>query len=64
MAEYVRKVCDCGSEKLSFWRYDARGIPLVRTCSDCFDERVTKRYRKEVLDNPNYYADEPIEDNG
>jgi hypothetical protein len=62
MSEYVRKVCDCGSGKLSFWRYDARHIPLARTCSDCFDERITKRYRPEVLNDPNYGSTEPIEE--
>jgi hypothetical protein len=62
MSEYRRTICDCGSGQLSFWRYDARGIPLARTCERCFDERITNRYRWDVLNNPNYHADEQIEE--
>jgi len=55
------RLCPCGSGKESFWQNDARGIPLCRTCTKCHREKM-KRYRPEVLTNPNYYADEPIED--
>lgn len=53
--------CPCGSEKDSVLLYDARGIPLVRICLDCRDEKLST-YREEVLSNPDYYADEPIEE--
>jgi hypothetical protein len=42
------------------WAYDARYIALCRTCEDCHKEKMS-HYRKEVLTNPNYTADEPIE---
>lgn len=54
------KPCICGSGKLSYWQFDARGIELCRTCPDCHDEKMSQ-YRKDVLNNPNYDADEPIE---
>lgn len=45
----------------SWWEHDARGIPLARVCAGCKKEKL-KGYRPEVLSNPNYQADEPIED--
>lgn len=56
----VVKPCPCGSGKPSMWAYDARYIALCRTCEDCHKEKMS-HYRKEVLTNPNYTADEPIE---
>jgi hypothetical protein len=53
--------CPCGSSEDSWWEHDARGIPLARVCDQCFDERITKRYRADVLTDSNYWADEPIE---
>jgi hypothetical protein len=53
--------CPCGSGKLSYWQRDARGIPLCRTCQSCHKAKM-KTYRPEVLTNPNYYADEQIEE--
>lgn len=53
--------CHCGSGKPSWWEIDARGIPLARVCDKCKEEKLAK-YRPEVLTNPNYEADEPIED--
>lgn len=44
----------------SWWENDARGIPLTRVCHTCKDEKLS-RYRPEVLTNPNYEANEPIE---
>lgn len=52
--------CSCGSGLDSSWQYDARGIPLCRTCDKCHDDKMGQ-YRSEVLTNPNYYSDEPIE---
>lgn len=52
--------CPCGSGKDSWWQTDARGIPLCRTCDDCHEKKMSG-YRVDVLTNPNYDADEPIE---
>ena len=52
--------CSCGSGLDSKWEFDARGIPLCKACSKCRKEKL-KGYRKDVLDNPKYDADEPIE---
>lgn len=53
--------CQCGSGLPSHWAYDARGIPLCRTCAQCHQRQMAK-YRKDVLVDPNYWADEPIEE--
>jgi hypothetical protein len=53
--------CSCGSGNLSWWEYDARGIPLCRVCDKCKKERLS-HYRSDVLTDPNYWADEPIEE--
>lgn len=49
----------CGDA--GWWEYDARGIPLVKVCEQC---REAKRsmFRREVLENPDYEADEQIEE--
>lgn len=44
----------------SWWENDARGIPLARVCDKCIDHKL-KGYRPEVLTNPSYECDEPIE---
>lgn len=53
-------LCNCGSGLYSEWRYDARDIPLCRTCHVCHAAQM-RRYRPEVLTDPNYQCDEPIE---
>jgi hypothetical protein len=53
--------CPCGSELHSVWQYDARGIECCRTCPECYDRKMS-RYRPEVLTDPDYEADEPIEE--
>jgi hypothetical protein len=55
------RLCPCGSGKESLWQYDARGIELCRTCEDCHQRQMAK-YRKDVLTDSNYWADEPIEE--
>lgn len=57
----AERLCDCGSGLPSHWQYDARGIELCRTCPKCHQRKLAK-YRPEVLTNPNYEADEPIEE--
>lgn len=53
--------CPCGSGKGSWWKYDARGIPLARVCPDCIDEKLSK-FRADVLTDPHYPHDEPIDE--
>jgi len=57
---YQFRACPCGSGRESWWENDARGIPLARVCDKCRKARLAK-YRTEVLTNPQYEADEPIE---
>jgi hypothetical protein len=45
----------------SWWESDARGIPLCRVCDKCEDVKLAQ-YRRDVLGNPLYLADEPIEE--
>ena len=52
--------CTCGSKKWSWIEFDARGIYLCRVCEDC-EKRKLGVYRDEVLINPAYEVDEPIE---
>lgn len=42
-------------------RYDARGIFLTYTCTACHADKMAG-YRQDVLDDPNYWHDEPIEE--
>lgn len=55
-----QRTCPCGSGKPRWPQHDARGIFLCYTCDDCHDEKM-RRYRREVLRDPQYEADEPIE---
>jgi hypothetical protein len=50
----------CGSGLSSWWEHDARGIPLARVCDACIDAKLTP-YRADVMTDPNYWADEPVE---
>lgn len=52
--------CPCGSGKPSWWENDARGIPLARVCDACRDEKL-RQFRPEVLTDPDYECDEPID---
>ena len=45
----------------SWWEYDARGIELCRVCAECRAEKLS-RYRPEVLTDPQYEANESIEE--
>jgi hypothetical protein len=53
--------CPCGSGLDSEWQYDARGIELCRTCEQCHDDKMS-RYRPDVLTDPDYWHDEPIDE--
>jgi hypothetical protein len=53
--------CPCGSGLTSRWANDAPGIPLARVCPKCRAEKLSG-YRADVLTNPNYEADEAIDE--
>lgn len=55
------KRCNCGSGKQAYEVNDARGIFICYACEDCEKEK-TKGYRPEVLADPNYECDEPIDE--
>ena len=43
------RLCICGSGKESEEVLDAQGIYLTRACPTCYAERVTRRFRPEIL---------------
>jgi hypothetical protein len=51
----------CGSGLEAKVQVDARGIFLCYTCRKCEAEKLS-HYRPEVLSDPNYECDEPIEE--
>lgn len=53
--------CKCGSGRHSYELLDARGIYCARVCEKCEDE-VKSRYRPDIFEDMNYWADEPIEE--
>jgi hypothetical protein len=53
--------CMCGSGLPRQAQYDARNIFLTYTCQKCHDEKMRK-YRADVLTDPNYWHDEPIDE--
>lgn len=55
------RTCPCGSGLPRTARHDARGIFLRYTCAKCHVKAMSG-YRPEVLTNPNYHADEPIDE--
>lgn len=56
----IRVTCTCGSGEIPEEVYDARGIYLCRVCDVCRKEKLSG-YRTEVLEDPNYECDEPVE---
>lgn len=56
----AHKLCPCGSGEPREAQYDARGIFLTYTCPRCHKRKMAG-FRAEVLTNPAYEADEPIE---
>jgi hypothetical protein len=57
----MERPCPCGSGFPSQWEYDARGIPLCRVCVKCVEEKLAG-FRPDVLTDPNYWTDEPVEE--
>jgi hypothetical protein len=45
----------------SWWANDARGIPLKRVCDRCEKFKLAG-FRADVLTDPNYWHDEPIDE--
>jgi len=45
----------------SWWEYDARGLPLARVCDTCRAAKLAM-YRPDVLTDPGYWHDEPIDE--
>ena len=63
MASKGQAVSECGRHVKgdgSYWAHDARGIPLKRVCHKC-EHKLADEFRADVLTDPNYWADEPIE---
>lgn len=56
----LRPYCPCGSGQLREAQHDARGIFLCYTCRACGKLKLAG-YRPEVLADPNYSHDEPID---
>lgn len=55
------KKCKCGSGKNRIPLVDAKGIFCEYVCSSCKD-RVSTKYRTEVLNDPDYWSHEPIDE--
>jgi hypothetical protein len=55
------RLCPCGSGEYGEPRNDARGIYLTTCCDRCLAARMAQ-FRPEVLTDPNYETDEPIEE--
>ncbi len=55
--------CSCGSGLLAEDEFDARGIYLCKTCDKCRTDRLAG-FRPEVLTDPDYECNEPIEPDG
>lgn len=53
-------LCGCGSGRTKRAAYDARGIFLTFVCGEC-EQRKLAVFRPEVLTDPGYDHDEPIE---
>lgn len=59
--KYSSKPCPCGSDLDAHEVSDARGIYIGRMCDKCEKERL-KGFRKDVLEDPHYWHDEPLDE--
>jgi len=59
----MKPKCEHGEHVSTYtwWEYDARGIELCKVCEHCVEEQLAK-YRPDVLADPNYWHDEPIDE--
>jgi hypothetical protein len=55
------RICQCGSGLIAKWRYDARGIELEKRCDKCWPTEK-KKWRQDVLEDPNYETIEDIDE--
>ena len=55
------KECSCGSGEDHYPIYDARGICCGMACTKCEEEKKSK-FRPEIFEDCNYWADEPIDE--
>jgi len=53
--------CPCGSGYPALLERDARGIPLGFMCDKCEAEKKS-HYRPDVLTDPGYWHDEPLDE--
>jgi hypothetical protein len=58
---FTTHACPCGSKLPREDAHDARGLFLCFVCDRCRKEKLA-RYRPDVLSDPNYWHDEPIEE--
>lgn len=59
----MANTCACGSGMRRVPQYDARGIFLTFTCDTCHDGKMAG-FRPEVLNDPDYAADDLGDDEG
>jgi hypothetical protein len=57
----MAQLCSCGSGEPRRAAHDARGIFLTYVCDSCESEKFS-HYRPDVLSDPNYWYDEPVEE--
>lgn len=55
------RTCPCGSGQPREELYDARGIFCTFYCEDC-EAKKRAGYRADVLEDRNYWHDEPLDD--
>ena len=60
MRTYLEE-CPCDSGLPAEAEFDARGIFLVYACDKCRKEKLSK-FRPDVLTDPDYWHDEPIDE--
>jgi len=56
------RLCPCGSGLVRREVYDARGIFVTFVCVKC-EQRKLRGYRTDIFTDPNYPANEDIEEN-
>jgi hypothetical protein len=59
--DFRYKDCSCGSGLERRAKFDARGIFLTYVCDKCEKEKLS-HFRPDVLTDPNYWHDEPIDE--
>ena len=58
----MTSACEMHRKADGSWReYDAQGIPLARACPVCRTQKL-RHYRPDVITDPQYIADEAIDE--